>query len=315
MQMPVIEEKEYTFPSANHFTKIHVHEWIPDCDLNGVVQIVHGVAEYIERYDAFARFLCGKGFAVVGNDHLGHGQSIIMQEDLGYFDAHDGWNEVVCDIEQLRAMTAARFPDTPYFLFGHSMGSFLTRTFLIDHPEAPLAGVILSGTGQNPAPVVAAGKLICQTELVLHGPRYRSEAVDNLAFGSYNKNFQPQRTKFDWLSRDTENVDKYAADPLCGFLCTVSLYRDMMGGLQYIGKSSNLAKMNKALPIYFMSGDKDPVGGDGMGVAKVFGMFKKAGMRDVFYKFYKDGRHEMLNEINRDQVMADIADWLFKKIG
>ena len=313
--MPEITENEYVFPSADHKTPIHVREWAPDCDINGVVQIAHGVAEYIDRYDRFARFLASKGFVVVGNDHLGHGKSVATPDDLGFFTEKDGWMTVVADMEQLRALTAKKWPDAPYFLFGHSMGSFLARTYIIRYPDAPLRGVILSGTGQNPPAVVVAGKLLCDFEIARHGPRYHSEMIGKMAFGTYNKNFEPHRTEYDWLSRDTENVDKYVADPLCGFLCSVGLYRDMMGGLGYIANPLNLAKMNKDLPVYFMSGDKDPVGAEGAGVARAYGSFIRAGMKDVYYKFYPDGRHEMLNELNRDEVMNDIAAWLFKKLG
>ncbi len=311
--MAKITEKEYTFTSADHVTPIHVHQWEPDCDLNGIVQLVHGIAEYIERYDEFARFLASKGFLVVGNDHLGHGKSVLREENLGFFAEKDGWMKAVGDMETLRAMTAREHPGVPYFIFGHSMGSFLTRTYLICHPEAPLAGAILSGTGQNPAPVVYAGLALCKAEEHRHGPRYRSKLINSVAFGAYNKGFEPRRTDFDWLSRDEGNVDRYISDPLCGFLPTVGLFKDMMGGLAFISKKSNLEKMRKDLPVYIMSGDKDPVGGDGQGVAKVYGMFLSSGMRDVLYKFYPEGRHEMLNDVNKAEVMNDIAAWLFKK--
>ena len=275
--MPIITENNYTFTSADGATPIHVREWVPDCDINGVVQL--------------------------------------GPEYLGFFALDEGWYKVVADMEQLRELTAAKWPEAPYFLFGHSMGSFLTRTYLIRYPGAPLAGVILSGTGQAPEPVVAAGRFLCDGDMLKNGPMHRSEAISNVAFGSYNKAFEPKRTKYDWLTRDETIVDTYAQDPLCTFTPTTSLFRDMMYGLSIIGRRRNLEKMNKDLPIYFMSGDKDPVGGNGVQVAKVYSMFIRAGMRDVFYKFYKDGRHEMLNETNRDEVYNDILNWLFKKLG
>lgn len=293
--MPMITENNYTFRSADGVTPIHVREWVPDCDINGVVQIAHGINEYIGRYADFARFLASKGFVVVGNDHLGHGESVLSPDCLGFFALDDGWYKVVADMEQLRELTAAKWPEAPYFLFGHSMGSFLTRTYMIRYPGAKLSGVILSGTGQAPAPVVAAGRFLCDGDMLKNGPTHRSETISNVAFGSYNKAFEPKRTKYDWLTRDEAVVDAYAKDPLCTFTPTTSLFRDMMYGLSIIGRQRNLAKMNKDLPVYFMSGDKDPVGGDGVQVAKVYSMFVRAGMKDVFYKFYKDGRHEMLN--------------------
>ncbi|MEG1632597.1 MAG: alpha/beta hydrolase [Oscillospiraceae bacterium] len=313
--MPIISENEYTFTSADRITQIHVHEWIPDCDINGVVQLVHGIAEYIERYEGFARFLAAKGFVVVGNDHLGHGKSVLSQDDIGFFAERDGWMKVVSDVEKLRVLTAKKYPGVPYFIFGHSMGSFLTRTHLIRFPDAPITGVVLSGTGQNPSAVVMAGSLLCDTAILKNGPRSRSKTINDIAFGTYNKSFEPRRTDFDWLSSDPAIVDAYVADPLCGFLPTVGLFRDMMWGMRYNAKPANLKEMNKELPVYLMSGDKDPVGSDGIGVAKVYGAFLKAGMKDVLYKFYPEGRHEMLNEMNKDDVMKDILAWLFKKIG
>ena len=312
--MPIITENNYTFKSADGETPIHVREWVPDCDINGVVQIAHGINEYIGRYDGLARFLASKGFVVVGNDHLGHGESVRGPEYVGFFAMDEGWYKVVADMETLRQLTAAKWPDVPYFLYGHSMGSFLTRTYMIRYPGAKLAGVILSGTGQPPAPMVAAGRFLCDGDMLKNGPMHRSHTISGVAFGSYNKEFEPKRTKYDWLTRDEAVVDAYAKDPLCTFTPTTSMYRDMMFGLSVIGRQRNLAKMNKDLPVFFLSGDKDPVGGNGVQVAKVYSMFIRAGMKDVFYKFYKDGRHEMHNEQNKEEVYNDILNWLFKKI-
>ena len=178
--MPIITENNYTFTSADGATPIHVREWVPDCDINGVVQIAHGINEYIGRYEHFARYLASKGFVVVGNDHLGHGESVLGPEYLGFFALDEGWYKVVADMEQLRELTAAKWPEAPYFLFGHSMGSFLTRTYLIRYPGAPLAGVILSGTGQAPEPVVAAGRFLCDGDMLKNGPMHRSEAISNV---------------------------------------------------------------------------------------------------------------------------------------
>jgi alpha-beta hydrolase superfamily lysophospholipase len=271
------------------------------------------LAEYIDRYADFAAFLCSNGFAVVGNDHLGHGKSIINEDDLGFFSEKAGWSNVVDDMEELRRLTADKWPGVPYFLFGHSMGSFLARTYLIRYTKAPLSGVILSGTGHNPAAVVAGGRLMSRIEAKKHGLRFKSKKMNDMAFGPFSKGFEPRRTEFDWLSTDEAIVDAYVADPLCGFVPSAGLFRDMMDGLAIIGKPGNLAKMNKDLPIYFMSGRKDPVGGNGKGVEKVYKMFLAAGMKDVFLKFYENGRHEMLNELNKDIVYSDIFYWLNTK--
>ncbi|HIV21547.1 MAG TPA: lysophospholipase [Candidatus Scatomorpha stercorigallinarum] len=312
--MPIITENEYTFTSANGSTPIHVREWVPDCDINAVVQISHGICEYAGRYAPFARYLASKGFVVVANDHLGHGQSVLSEEDLGYFGPLGSWETVVADIEQLRRLTAEKWPESPYFLLGHSMGSFLARTWLIRHPEVELAGVILSGTGQPAAPVLAAGRMLCDADVLKNGPRHRSLDIYGMAFGSYNKKIEPRRSPYDWLTRDEAVVDAYAADPLCTFTPTSSLFREMLSGLATVGSAREISRMSKDIPIILMSGDADPVGGWGVQVAKVYSLLVRAGCRDVAYKFYPGARHEILNETNCAEVYKDILDWLCAKI-
>ena len=312
--MPIITENEYTFTSANGSTPIHVREWVPDCDINAVVQISHGICEYAGRYAPFARYLASKGFVVVANDHLGHGQSVLSEEDLGYFGPLGSWETVVEDIEQLRRLTAEKWPESPYFLLGHSMGSFLARTWLIRHPEAGLAGVILSGTGQPAAPVLAAGRMLCDADVLKNGPRHRSLDIYGMAFGSYNKKIEPRRSPYDWLTRDEAVVDAYAADPLCTFTPASSLFREMLSGLATVGSAKEIGWMSKDIPIILMSGDADPVGGWGVQVAKVYSLLVRAGCRDVAYKFYPGARHEILNETNKAEVYKDILDWLCAKI-
>ena len=312
--MPNIAESTYFFTSSEGKTPIHVRVWEPDCDLNGVVQLVHGINEYIGRYEDFARYLAGKGFAVVGSDHLGHGKSVTGPEKLGFFAENDGWFHVVDDVEELRRRTHEVYPELPYFMFGHSMGSFVVRTWLIRHPQSRVNGVILCGTGQPPAPVVAAGRLACDADMLKNGPMHRSEAIYNLAFGAYNKGIEGLRTKYDWLTRDEAVVDKYAADPLCTFLPTTSLFRDMMFGLGIIGSQSSLRRMRTDTPVLFISGEADPVGGYGMQVARVYSRFLKAGMADVTYKFYPEARHEILNELNRAEVYSDVLNWLCARL-
>lgn len=311
--MAFVSENEFTFKSSDLMTDIHVHEWIPECDLNGVVQICHGVNEYIERYGDFARYLASKGFVVIGNDHLGHGQSVFSPDDLGFFSYNNGWEKVVMDIEKLRKITSKKYPGIPYFILGHSMGSFLLRTHLINYPESGIYGAIISGTGQQAKAMITAGRLLTETVMHREGKRYRSKFINETAFGAYNKKFEPKRTYFDWLSRDEKVVDKYIADPLCGarILPTVSLFRDMMGGLAYIQDKNNLRKMNPDLYVYFMSGSMDPVGDYGVGIVKSYGAFREAGVEKTGYKLYPEGRHEMLNDINKAEVYKDIINWIF----
>lgn len=309
--MPVFTD--YTFKSCNSKTDIHVRRCTPDGEVKGVVQIAHGIAEHVERYDRFAAFLANNGFVVVANDHLGHGKSIADKSDLGFFAENGGWEFVVGDMRRLCRLTNDEYLGLPYFLFGHSMGSFLSRTFIIRFPDL-LDGVILSGTGQQPPAIVAGGKLISCREIRRHGRRYVSDRLDRMAFGGYNKAFAPLRTDCDWLSRDTEAVDKYVADPLCGFKATAGLFSDLMGGIRFVSRSENLLRMRKELPVFFLSGDSDPVGENGKGVMRAYQSFLKAGMKDVTLKLYPGGRHEMLNELNYEEVHADILAWLGSKM-
>lgn len=304
---------DYTFLSSNGKTNIHVRQCTPDGAFRGIVQLAHGIAEHVERYDAFAQFLAGKGFLVVANDHLGHGQSISAQEDLGFFSETGGWDLAVSDMHKLFEITHEKYSAFPYFLFGHSMGSFLARTYIIRYPD-DLAGAVICGTGQQSALIVAGGKMMGSMECRKHGPRYKSEKLNAMAFGSYNKGYAEHRTDYDWLSRDPAVVDRYIADPLCGFIPSAGLFTDMMCGLQFIGKAANLSAMKKTLPVLLIAGDKDPVGENGKGVQRVYEMFKKAGMQDVTMKLYPDCRHEILNELNKDEVMNDVGAWLESKL-
>ena len=301
---------EYFFPSSNGKTLIHVHQWTPvGREIRGVVQIAHGVAEYATRYAPFARYLCDHGFVVVANDHLGHGQSVIEGCPMVYLGEQDGWWHMVDDMEQLRKRTAKVFSGKPYFLFGHSMGSFLARTHLIRYPGM-LDGCVLCGTGHQSAVMVSGGKLIADKEIKRLGRKAFSVKADQLAFGAYNKRFQPNRTQFDWLSVNEANVDAYIADPLCGGKTTLGLFRDMLDGLGYITKQANINKMDKELPVYFIAGDQDPVGDMGKGVQKAHECFKKAGIRDLSIKLYHGLRHEILNETGKQYVYRDVLDWL-----
>ena len=218
------------FTSSNGKTTIEALHWPCGDAPRGVVQLCHGMCEHIGRYDEFARFLNSRGFAVVGNNHLGHGASLI-EGRYGYFGDDGAYNCLVEDLELLRRKAAALYPGLPYFLFGHSMGSFLVRTSIIRHPEKPDA-VIISGTGHQPLPMVLGGLAMASAAVKLYGAHKIGNTLNNVAFGAYNNGYAKPRTDFDWLSRDTENVDKYIADPLCGFVPTVSLFRDMMSGNQ-----------------------------------------------------------------------------------
>ena len=302
--------RTFTFPSSDGRHTCHGSCWQPARDLpRGVVQIVHGVAEHMGRYDWFARFLASHGYAVCGADHLGHGRTGAEDGKFGYFGPRRGWELVTRDVRRLRLMAGDRFPGVPYFLLGHSMGSFLTRTYLCRYPGT-VDGAILSGTGQESALLVGAGKALAGLIAHIRGPEAVSPLVNELSLGSYNKQFRPNRTGADWISRDQSVVDAYLRDPWCTFTPTVGMFRDMLGGLQYIASPAALAQMDPDTPVYLFSGDRDPVGGNGAGVRKVYGYFEKQGTRDLTMKLYPGGRHEMLNELNREEVYADVLAWL-----
>lgn len=305
--------KEFTFTSVNGKTPIRVRKCEPEAAPRGIVQIAHGVAEHCERYDDFMRFLASNGFIAAANDHLGHGKSITDESELGFFAEKDGWDLVVGDMHKLHDLLLKEHPGLPFFLFGHSMGSFLARTYIIKYPNE-LTGAVICGTGMQAPALVSAGKAMAKLICGVSGAKHKSGMLNNTAFGKYNDGFKPIRTACDWLSRDEKNVDKYVADPLCGFVPTAGLFRDMMGGIAFISDKANIALMRKELPVFFIAGDKDPVGENGEGVKRAYEAFKAAGMKDVSIKLYPDCRHELLNELNRDEVMNDILNWINSKL-
>ena len=302
---------EFSYPSQDGIHNCHVSLWTPEGTPRAVVQLVHGVAEHMGRYDHFARYLADHGFAVCGEDHLGHGKTV-DDGKYGYFGKKNGWTLVTSDVRKLRVLMGERYPGLPYFLLGHSMGSFLARTYLCAYPGT-VDGCILSGTGQEPAATVAGGRAVCELLCRLKGADSHSDFVYNLAMGQYNRQFAPARTPSDWLCRDEAVVDSYDKDPFCSFRPTVGMFRDMMGGLQYIASQEALDRMDPRTPVYLFSGDRDPVGSNGEGVRKVYGFFKDHGTADLTMKLYPGGRHEMLNEINKGEVYADVLAWLEKR--
>lgn len=305
--------KEFYFTSSTGRNQIRVKQCTPDAEPKAIVQIAHGIAEHVDRYTEFMEHLAANGYLAVANDHLGHGKSLRPGEPLGFFADEDGWDYVVADMVKLHDRISGEYPGLPHIMFGHSMGSFLTRTYIIKHPDKYDAA-ILSGTGQQAKALVLGGYAAAAASVKLYGPRKIGDKLNDLAFGAYTKGIENPRTSFDWLTRVDSEVDKYIADPLCGFVTTVSLFRDMMGGVKFITNQKNINTMSKAQPIYFMSGDRDPVGDYGKGVDRAYKAFCKAGLHDVMMRLYPGGRHEMLNEENKYQVYKDITAWLDDKL-
>lgn len=305
--------RDFYFSSSTGNDQIHARICMPDGEPKAIVQIAHGIAEYIERYDDFMSFLAENGFIAVGNDHLGHGKSFVNEGDMGYLADKDGWWHIVDDVEILRVLMNHKYPKLPQVIFGHSMGSFVARSHLIRYPGA-FDAAIISGTGNQGKALVKGGLTMGNLVKAFNGAHHYSNFLNNLAFGTYNKIYENPRTDYDWLTRNEAIVDKYIADPLCGFVPSCGLFLDMMVGVDFITEKSNLKDMKKDVPVFFVSGTMDPVGERGKGVMKAYNNFKKAGMKDVEIRLYVDGRHEMLNEINNEEVYTDILKWLKRKI-
>ncbi|MBU1170842.1 MAG: alpha/beta hydrolase [Proteobacteria bacterium] len=300
----------FTFKASDH-SNIFCRNWLPEPEKSpkAVIQITHGMAEHSERYAWFAEKLTQQGFAVYANDHRGHGNTAERDEDLGFFAKGNGWDRVVDDMKELSDLIRVRHPDLPLFLFGHSMGSFLSRDYIARFGKT-LKGAILSGTAGDPGFIGKMGLMVARAQVFLKGASTPSPLMDKLSFSSYAKAFSPGRTPFDWLSRDNDQVDAYIRDPLCGFVCASGFYMDLISGIFKINRPAHFDKTPSTLPIYLFSGAMDPVGDFSKGVRKTHEAYQKAGVNDLALRLYDQGRHEMLNEINRDDVAQDVIQWI-----
>lgn len=309
----MISKEEFYYNSRDMESKIHAIKWIPEGEIKAVLQIAHGMVEYIDRYDDFARFMAGQGFLVVGNDHLGHGKSVKTDDDYGYFCKKDADTVVIRDIHRLKKMTQSENPGKPYFLLGHSMGSFFTRKYMTIYGTG-VDGILILGTGNKKMSDVSLGLWVANLLSKIKGDRYRSEFIKNLSFKGYNSHFKPNRTENDWLTRDEKIVDAYNAEKMCQFTFTCNAYATLFKILKYINNDFNTDKIPKNLPIYMAAGEEDPVGGYGKEVKMVYDNFKGIGIEDVTLNMYPEDRHEIINEIDRDKVYRDILKWLNLKI-
>lgn len=288
----------------------HVWHWSPDDGAcRGVIHISHGMAEHAGRYARFAEALTAAGWHVYANDHRGHGRSAATDADLGWFAEHDGWDRLVLDLREYIDRWRAHHPDVPIVLFAHSMGALLGQQYLYEHGST-LNAAILCGTQGKPPPLAAAGRVIARLERRRKGARGRSRLLDKLAFGQFNAHFRPNRTGFDWLSRDEAEVDAYVADPWCGFLFTTQAWIDLLDGLAELSRPRNQARIRRDLPIHIIAGDRDPVGEMGRSVRSLIAAYEAVGLRSVTSQIYDGARHELLNETNREEVTADLLRWL-----
>lgn len=303
---------EFNFSSSYSGITLHGMRWLPEGEPKAVLQIVHGLAEHIGRYDAFAEFMTKNGFAVVGESHIGHGKSAGAEDELGYL-PQGSWKNMVKDIDTLRKMEQEKYPDLPYFILGHSMGSFLTRTYITKYGDG-LSGCVIMGTGQQPNFEVNLGLSLVERERKKHGEKTRSDKLNKLCFVTYNSKCSPRRTEYDWLSRDPEVADSFIDDKTCGFVPTIGLFGEMLSAVKYIGNMENINKVPKDLPVLFLSGTGDPVGSYGKAVQQVYEKFKTAGVKDVDITLYKDARHELLNETNKEEVYNRVLTWINSKM-
>ncbi|MEI2774700.1 MAG: alpha/beta hydrolase [Tetrasphaera sp.] len=290
-------------------TPLHTFRWVPQRQAKAIVQIAHGMAEHAARYERFAAALTAAGYAVYANDHRGHGGTHPVGRGHGYFADRDGFATVVDDMRAVTEVARAENPDLPVFLFGHSMGSFLARAYAARF-GSELAGLVLSGTAGDQGVLGKVGLGLALAEARVRGRHHVSPLLDSMSFGQYGKAFKPTRTKFDWLSRDEAEVDKYVADPLCGNVFTAGFFVDLIRGLNHIHDPATTAKVPADLPIHLMAGSMDPVGAQTKGVDQVAAQYRKAGVAQVTTRYYLGGRHELLNETNRDEVTADLIGWL-----
>lgn len=293
---------------------VHSVRWCPDDgQVKGVIQIAHGVTEYILRYTEFAEYFTSKGFVVCGNDHRGHGSSLSTNGSPMYLGDKGAWFDCVNDIYYLYTTTKRDYPDTPYILMGFSMGSFMVRTALIQHPDMADAAIIM-GTGHQDAISIALAKFMAKKEEKKHGYAATTPMIDQLTFGTYNKKFAPNKTKFDWLCANEEALQEYLHDPCRGDSMTVGLFAEMLSGMEFTAKQKNIACMRKDLPVLFISGSDDPVGENGKGVMKAVAAFNNAGMKNVQYQLYPKARHDVLREKCKMRVYESILQWLVEEV-
>lgn len=309
----MVKKEEFTFDSRDGKTKIHALRWVPEEKVVCIVQIVHGMAEYIERYEDLAQFLGAKGILVTGDDHLGHGKSVPEGGTYGYFCEQDPATVVVRDVHRLKKMTQEDYPGVPYVILGHSMGSFITRNYLFRYGTG-IQGAVICGTGSQPQGLVYICRALAAVQGFFLGQKHVAKMIDKLAFGNYNKRISNPKTDFDWLCRDEKVVDDYRKDPLCGFTFTVNGFKTLFTLLYRLNQTANLKNMPEDLPVFFVAGDEDPVGNYGEGVKKAYESFEQAGMKRLKLKLYPEDRHELLNELDKQKVYEDLYSWIMERV-
>lgn len=309
----MINTNEFYFTAADGTDRIYVKEWIPQDEPSAILIIAHGMGEHVERYSEFANFMAEYGVLTAGPDGLGHGRSVKDTDDLGFFAEENGWQQMVDNLHILQTMEQDARPGVPIFFFGYDMGAAMVRCYMMDYCDE-LSGAILCGTGDLPESAIRGAMALAAVEEKRFGPRHRSAALERLWYGSFNRKFAPNRTKFDWLTRDDAVVDAYSDDPCCSFVPTVSAFKDMFRGMLKAQNHRNQAKIMPNLPVFIFGGEMDPMGSDGKGIQKAAHAMRDAGVLKLTVKLYADGRHDMLHELNRGQVYSDILTWIGNRV-
>ena len=316
-----VKIKKFQFMSCNNYTTIHGIMWIPENEIQAILQISHGMAEHIERYDEFARYLARRGILVVGNNHMGHGDSINSEEDLGYFsvpikgmkkkdrEQNNSSANVVKDLLHITKVVKKHYSGLPYILLGHSMGSFMARRFLMEYGKE-LDGIIIMGTGNQRKLTIKAGYAMTKILTLIMGERHRSKLIDKMMFGAYNRRIEKPESQNDWICSDTETLKKYNNDKLCGFMFTLNGIEAILSTLKYITNPANIKKIPLEVKMLITSGMEDPVGNYGEDVKYVYETYKDHGVENIYMEMYKDCRHEILNEKIRAKVYRDIFQWI-----
>lgn len=285
-----------------------VYAWLPDTEPVCVLHIAHGLAEYAERYAPVAAVLVQQGIAVYAHDQRAYGKAVASISDQGLAE-HNWFNKQVDDLRIMIQYLKNLYPQQKIFLLGHSMGSFVGQRFFQLYGDQ-IDGLVLSASNGKKDPLMRLGISVAWLQMKLYGPAYRSKLIDKLAFVKYNSHFKPNRTASDWLNRDTKAVDEYINDPQCGSICSAVFFYYFFKGIRDAFNKTNIKRVPKNIPVYAFSGDKDPVGLFGKGVIALINNWKAAGVKDISYKLYREGRHEMLNEINRTEVLDDLVNWM-----
>ena len=285
--------------------EVPVYLWEPAGEPSAVIQIFHGLGEHSARYGRFADSATRAGFVVCAHDHRGHGP---RAETIGFFAPRDGWNKLIADGKLVNDFLGGQYRGKPVVLLGHSMGSYIAQSYAMRH-GGELAALALSGSTWPSRMLVGVGRLLARFEAWRLGKKGESALLNKLGFGDFNRKFEPARTELDWLSRDQDEVDRYVADPLCGGPYSTGLWLDLLGGLLEVSKNANLGKIPPDLPILITGGADDPVGGES-GMLKLVSHYQSTGHATLSETIYADGRHEMFNEINRDEFTSDLLDWI-----